>query len=75
MIINNVVDPDPCLDLDWIRIQWDPKRAKMAQKNRKQLINFIFRSDGCSFLRTEDFSSSLGVLYGGLGISKLQFMI
>jgi hypothetical protein len=27
------------------------------------------------FLRAEGFSCSLGVLYGGLGISKLQFLI
>jgi hypothetical protein len=26
-------------------------------------------------LRTEGFSCSLGFLYGGLGISKLQFLI
>jgi hypothetical protein len=30
---------------------------------------------GCSLLRAEGFSCSLGVLYGGLGISKLQFSI
>ncbi len=41
------------------------KRAKMALKNRKQLINFIFWSGGCSLLRAEDFSCSLDVLYGG----------
>ncbi len=29
----------------------------------------------CSFLRAEGFSWSLDVLYGGLGISKLQFLI
>ncbi len=35
----------------------------------------MFSSAGCSLLRTEGFSctGSLGVLYGGLGISKLQF--
>ncbi len=32
-------------------------------------------STGCSLLRAEGFSCSLGVLYGGLGISKLQFLI
>ncbi len=26
-------------------------------------------------MRAEDFSCSLGVLYGGLGMSKLQFLI
>jgi hypothetical protein len=35
----------------------------------------MFFSTGCSLLRTEGFSCSLGVLYGGLGISKLQFLI
>jgi hypothetical protein len=29
----------------------------------------------CALLRAEGFSCSLGVLYGGLGISKLQFLI
>jgi hypothetical protein len=36
----------------------------------------MFRSAGCSLLRAEGFSCSLcslDVLYGGLGISKLQF--
>jgi hypothetical protein len=32
-------------------------------------------SIGCSLLRAEGFSCGLGVLYGGLGISKLQFLI
>jgi hypothetical protein len=32
-------------------------------------------STGCSLLRAEGFSCSLGVLYGGLGISKLQLLI
>jgi hypothetical protein len=35
----------------------------------------MFLSTGCSLLRAEGFSCSLGVLYGGLGISKLQFFI
>jgi hypothetical protein len=34
-----------------------------------------FLSAGCSLLRAECFSCSLGVLYGGLGISKLQFLL
>ncbi len=53
----------------WIRIQEgknDPK--KIEKKDRI----FIFWS---SLLRAEGFSCSLGVLYGGLGISKLQFLI
>jgi hypothetical protein len=35
----------------------------------------MYLSTGCSLLRAEGFSCSLGVLYGGLGISKLQFLI
>ncbi len=35
----------------------------------------MFWSAGCSLLRAEGFSCNLGVLYGGLGISKLEFLI
>jgi hypothetical protein len=35
----------------------------------------MFLSTGCSLLRAEGFSCSLGVLYGGLVKSKLQFFI
>jgi hypothetical protein len=35
----------------------------------------MFLSTECSLLRDEGFSCSLGILYGGLGISKLQFLI
>jgi hypothetical protein len=35
----------------------------------------MFLSTGCSLLRAEGVSCSLGILYGGLGISKLQFLI
>jgi hypothetical protein len=35
----------------------------------------MFLSTGCSLLRAEGFSCSLSVLYGGLEISKLQFLI
>jgi hypothetical protein len=38
------------------------KRAKMAQKNRKQVKNFIFLSAGCFLVRAEGFSCSLYVL-------------
>ncbi len=51
------------------------RRAKMAHKNIKKYRIFMFWSAGCSLLRAEGFSCSLGVLYGGLGISKLQFLI
>jgi hypothetical protein len=42
----------------------------MTHKNRKKNRIFMFLSAGC-FLRAEDFSFSLGVLYRGLGIGKL----
>jgi hypothetical protein len=51
------------------------RRAKMTNKNRKKSRIFMFLSTGSSLLRAESFSCSLGVLYGGLGISKLQFFI
>jgi hypothetical protein len=47
----------------------------MFRKNRKKLKIFVFSSAGCSFLRAEGFSCSLDVLYVGLGINKLQFLI
>ncbi len=47
----------------------------MTLKNRKKSRMFMFLSTGCSLLRAEGFSFSLGVLYGGLGIIKLQFLI
>ncbi len=47
----------------------------MTHKNRKKSRIFMFLSAGCSLLRAEGFSCSLGVLYGGLGINKLQFLI
>ncbi len=47
----------------------------MTHKNRKKSRIFMFLSTGCSLLRAEGFSCSLGVLNGGLGISKLQFLI
>ncbi len=56
-----------------VRIQWGPwtvsrsrsGKAKFTHKNRTKLI----------VLRAEGFSCSLDVLYGGLGISKLQFFL
>jgi hypothetical protein len=47
----------------------------MTHKNRKKSRIFMFLSTGCSLLRAEGFSCSLGILYGGLGISKLQFLV
>ena len=51
------------------------RRTKMTHKNRKKSRIFMFLSTGCSLLRSEGFSCSLCVLYGGLGINKLQFLI
>jgi hypothetical protein len=47
----------------------------MTQKHRQTLISLIFLIAGCSLLRTEGFSWSLDVLYGGLGINKLKVLI
>jgi hypothetical protein len=66
----SVVDPDP-----FPRIGSGSWRAKMARKNRKQLINFMFSSAGKSLMRAKGFSCSLDFFYGGLVISKLQFLI
>ncbi len=35
----------------------------------------MFLSTGFSLLRAEGFSCSLGALFGGLGMSKLKFLI
>jgi hypothetical protein len=48
-------------DPDWIRVQLGQWIWIQESKN--------------SLLRTEGFSCSLDVLYGGQGISKLQFLI
>jgi hypothetical protein len=47
----------------------------MTHKNRKKARIFMFLSTGFCLLRAEGFSYSLGVLYGGPRISKLQFLI
>ena len=57
----------------WIRIRI--QEEKNGPKNRKKSRIFMFLSTGCSLLRADSFSCSLGILYGGLGISKLQFLI
>jgi hypothetical protein len=51
------------------------RRAKITHKSRKYLRNFMFWSAGCSFLRPEGFFCNLDVLYGGLGMGKLLFLI
>jgi hypothetical protein len=59
-----IADPDP-----------DPGGQNWPKKIKKRNRIFIFWSAGCSLLRAEGFSCSLGVLYVGLEISKLQFLI
>ncbi len=59
-----IADPDP-----------DPGGKKWPTKIEKSPEFSLFLSTGCSLLRAEGFSCSLGVLYGGLGISKLKFLI
>jgi len=46
----------------------------MTHKKRKKVRNFIFSIAGCFLLRFEGFFCSIGVLYRGLGISKLKFL-
>jgi hypothetical protein len=67
-----LLDPDPHSNCG---SRSGSRRAKMTHKNRKKARIFMFLSTGCSLLRAEGFSCSLGVLYAGLGISKLQFLI
>jgi hypothetical protein len=49
----------------------ESRTAKMIHKNRKKVNKFPFLSAEYSLMRAEGFFSSLDVLYGGLGISKL----
>jgi hypothetical protein len=53
------------------------RRAKMTHKSRKFFIKFMFRSVGWPLLRAEaeGFFCNLDVLYGGVEIGKLQFLI
>ncbi len=54
-----------------IRIQ----EGKNDTQKRKKSRIFMFWSAGCSLLRADGFTCSLGALYWGLGISKKQFLI
>jgi hypothetical protein len=67
MVTGNVLDPDriQIQSGKWIRIH----ESKLTPKNKKKLRNFMFWSAGRSLWRAEDFSSSLDILYEGLGIS------
>jgi hypothetical protein len=51
----------------------DPGRKKITAKIGKNTRIFMLGTAGCSLLRAEGFSCSLGVLYGVLWISKYQF--
>ncbi len=50
-------------------------RIREGQHGPQKWRKFKFWSARCSLLRNEDFSCSLDVLYEGLEISKLQFLI
>jgi hypothetical protein len=80
-IFFRVSDPDPYPDPHYFELQHpDPhsncgsgsgsRRAKMTHKNRKKSRIFMFLSTGCSLLRAEGFSCSLGVLYGFFNFSS-----
>ncbi len=58
-----------------IRIRIQEGKNVPHTVNREKSRIFMFLSTGCSLLRDESVSCSLGVLYGGLGVSKLQFLI
>ena len=89
-VIFALLDPDPATQINadpcgqgfgsgsaliWVAKSGSgTRRAKMTHKNRKKYKIFMFWSAGCFLLRVEGFSCSLGVLYGGLWISKLQFL-
>jgi hypothetical protein len=62
-----VADPDPhgsvFILVGWIRIQEEKMNPKSEENSSFEVV------------RDEDFFCSLDVLYGGLEISKLQFLI
>jgi hypothetical protein len=60
------VDPDP---------ESGSRRAKMTHKSRNFFEKFMFLIVGWPLLRAEGFFCNLDVLYGGLGIGKLQLLI
>jgi hypothetical protein len=64
------VDPDP-----YSESGSESRRAKMTHKSRKKLVKFMFLSVGWPLLRAEGFFYNLDILYGGLGIGKMQFLI
>jgi hypothetical protein len=46
----------------------------MTHKSRIFFVKFMFSSVGWPLLRAEGFFYNLDLLYGGLGIGKLQFL-
>jgi hypothetical protein len=67
------VDPD-----SYSESESGPRRAKMTHKSRKKLVKVHVLKCwiiGWPLLRAEDFFYNLDILYGGLGIGKLQFLI
>ncbi len=52
------MDPDSMGTMIRIRIRNTEPRGQIWQKNRKQLINFIFWKAGCSLFRSEGFFCS-----------------
>ncbi len=63
-------NPDP----DWIRIQSGQWIGQKWPSKVDFFLKFMFWSVGWPLLRAEDFFCNLDVLYGGLGIGKLQFL-
>ncbi len=76
MVSGSVVDPDSVGSLDPYPVtdsQSGSRRAKKTHKHRRKLIKFMFWSAGCSLSRADGFSLSLDILYGGIGIRRLDF--
>jgi hypothetical protein len=77
LVPDRVVDLDP--DPHGSALIWVAgsryRRANINHKTRKKLRIFMFWSAGCSLLRTEGFSCSLGILYGGKLIKKIKIKI
>jgi hypothetical protein len=51
----------------------DPDSTGFLDPGRQKVNKFHYA--GCSVLKAEGFSCILDVLYGGLGISRLQYFI
>ena len=62
------VDPDPYSESG-------SRRAKITHKSRNFFLKFKFWSVGWTLLWAAGFFCNLDILYEGLGIGKLQFLI